>query len=580
MSRSLSLPGLVADLANAQGPLETGFKAAGTELERASLALGSITGNFDALVAELRSTALTTATRDLELVGNRVQGMTVTTKAERQLLERLLGSLGQIASNLATMTSVIRTVGALTVNAKICAAAIQDGAGDFSGFIAEITRLFGVSRQSLVVFGTEVERIRTELQAALATQDSFEKEGAEAMQAIPAWMADSVTAVARRRDAGLRTSLIVQQRVQHAGQRTGEAIMALQIADSTRQRIEHVQDVLRKLDGVLAQGEAALTPEGGRHEILSNHICRLQAAQLRDAAAEFEQQTQRLTSALQALATDAGHICVLGTDINGGSSEGPGGFLGELERVVGQASRLLRGVEAGQAKADAMAQHVASAVGRLVGHIDTVRGLESDLRLMSLNMTFKSGRLGDQGRTLYSIAQEIRNCADQTTRISALIMDDLTSVTTLANSHLQQERHGGEGAAPLDGMMAEAMANLGAAGRSITEAIGALEQHGQVAAAALAAAARLTTAGNVEGILRRVAGRLDDLAKGGPVTPADLLTIKDELARVLSAKYSMASQRRVEARMTGQPVDALDIAPAPQRAPSQPAAAVLDDILF
>jgi len=543
MTPPAGLTAIAQDLRLAHAPLEADFSAAGRQLERAAGSLGGLGRCFEALEDQLRGPQLHGAIEQLQQASGQVRGIDAVLRAERQALEHMGGQLGAIGAALGRLDGTVRAVGMLTVSAKVCASGLAETREDFSAFTSEIARLFDLSRRSLEGFQHAVLRLQEEVRGGLARQDGFARTQADALQGIPGWLADSVAAVDRRLQAGAEASAEVRLRSAAIARRVAESVMALQIADTTRQRVEHVEHAVSALAGhnmPAAPVDAAL--------VLAQ-VCHLQSALLQDAARDHAQQGERADAALRGMAADARAICQLGAEAYG-AGERRGSLLGPLEATVRQALALLREFRVAQAEVDTMSRGIASAVAQLVRHIATVRGLETDLRLMSLNMTLKSGRLHDAGRTLHTIARELRSCADQTTQIVAQIADDLTSVTALAQDRASRGRSAEEAALDqLDQLIGGAMERLEDTGQQIGLALATLEDEGGGAATALAAAAAALTATDLPGTLRDAARRLLELAGGQPPDEATLERIRPLLPA--GASYTMDSERQVQARLGG-----------------------------
>ncbi|MCQ4159447.1 hypothetical protein NON00_05855 [Roseomonas sp. GC11] len=547
-------------------PLERSFSLAGQDLERAATALGGLVNCFEGLEQDLRGPALVTALAQLDQAADSVRNIDGIIRAERQVLDRIFALLQAIAGHLGHLDGTVRAVGMLTVTAKVCASGLGALGEDFSAFTREITRLFDLSRTSLAEFLQVVTRLQEKLQAGLSRQDNFARQQGDAIQNIPATLSQSTAALQQRMQAGAAASGEVRARSAAMAQAVSEAIMALQVADATRQRIQHVEEVIGGLPSLLS-GPAM--PEADR-PLVRAHVCHLQAALLRHAAEEYEAHAGRVDGALDRLSQEARAVLQIGTEAYGQGGERRGNFLAAVETSVRHALGLVRDFRTAQAEVAAVAQDITASVLQLSEHIGLVRALETDLRLMSLNMTLKSGRLHDAGRTLHTIARELRSCADQTTQIVGLITRDLTSVTELAQNHAQRGQTAEERAlADLNTLMAGAMDALGGVGRQIGTALASLEQGGSGAAGALAQARERLAAAGIAAILHRVAGELDGQAGGGSLSEEELSRIRPLLPASLSSRYTMESERAVQARLSGQTA-------YPTPAPTN----TLEDILF
>jgi hypothetical protein len=506
---------IATSLRGLRAPLERGTGRAGQQLEQAIQALDGLGGCFQALESELHGAAHAAAIGQLEHASTALRGIDGLIRAERQALEQMQGQLLAIGGSLGQLDATVRAVGMLTVTAKVCASGLGAMGEDFSAFTSEIARLFDLSRRSLEGFQQAVLRLQEDLQGGLARQATFARQQADAIQSVPAALAEGVAAVSRRLRAGAEAAGALREQTEALGRQTAETILALRSEDSVLEPLEQVGQALLALPPVLER-EAMTVEQRG---IIAADSCHRQSARLLGVAEMQEVWWLRLAESLRALAAEARRIATAGAEACG-AAERRGGMLGMLEPQLRQATVLLRDFRAAQAEVEGVARGIATAVAQLVAHISTVRGLETDLRLMSLNMTLKSGRLHDAGRTLHTIARELRTCADQTTQIVSQITRDLSSVTALAQEHAQRGRLAEEVELEgLDGVMSGAMASLGGAGRQMSQARSTLEEGGGTAVTALEAALAALAEAGIAPALRDLSRRL--VASVGERVPSE-----------------------------------------------------------
>jgi methyl-accepting chemotaxis protein len=341
--------------------------------------------------------------------------------------------------------------------------------------------------------------------------------------------------------------------------------MALQIGDATRQRIEHVGEALGLLHALLAAPSAAATAKDAwwnslgenEHNIVIAEVCRLQAAQLSHAAQEFETEVAHIVAALRGLSGDAGAILRLGSEAYGTSNQRRATFLGDLEENVTRALTLLRDFRGAHDRANRFAGSVHDSVMRSSEHIETVRSLEVDLRLLGLNMTLKCNRLGEPGRALSTIAQELRDCADRTTDDARIVMSGLDSITKIAD----QMRAGGQAGAvedfgAVEDMMTRSVHHFGEAGQDVAKALVSLARDGEVVAKLLdETAARINFGDEICRVLRQGAAELDRIGRNadnniGDHAPAQRL--KDEIQSKFGRRYTMESERAIHQQLSGE----------------------------
>jgi hypothetical protein len=580
----------IAGVIRSACPLTEGqFVDLGARLESSIGVLGKLTNTFDKLSSELKSENLQHATRDLSRIASQVSALADAHSGERGSFERLTKLTVVIEGRVTRMGKAVKGVGMLAMNAKIAAANIGNSGVDFMTFATEIARTLKLAEASLGRFDGELTNVGEILRAANVSESAFEARQTEAVRTIPARLAASLSSIAAQSKRAIAAATAVGDRSKQMGGRIGSAVMALQIGDITRQRIEHVEYALNILNDILAPGgggrdehsDCRALSEPQRQSLIATGL-RLQAAQLTDTADEFDREVGQIQSALEQLAADAREILRLGSDAYGASDKKRGTFLLELEEEVGQVDELLNGFRDARSAADHVAASVSQATASLVSQISTVRSLEADIRIMGLNTTLKCGRLGNLGRPLSVIAQELRVYANQIASEASAVMTDLDGIVATAGSLSggEQQRRTADIAAVAE-IMAISVSRLGSAGESLASALATLERDSDVVAGLLEnTVTQITSHREIGGALRQAAGDLARVVPQIDPTIAYPAAQADRIFELMARSYTMARERVVHDRHHHSPGGKSAAAAAPLLKPPAAAEASLDEFLF
>ena len=370
----------------------------------------------------------------------------------------------------------------------------------------------------------------------------------------------------------------------------GIAVTALQIGDTTRQRIEHVEyaiDVLQVMLGGRTQNKHKQPPvrlpsDLGQAECtaITGAVAGLQARQLTDTADELDGQLKRILAVLTALTRDAREMAGLGHKAYGASGLEGGTFLDDLRDKVGQANDLLDALTAAQHDADEVVQSVLTAATSLSGHMKSIQSLEADIRLMGLNTTLKSSRLGNEGRSLTVIAQELRGCSNITAAEAETIMQLLDAVTATGTrlSARETARQSNE-TREIAEIMRHSIEQMNGVADSLTAALATLSQDSETVVTLLDQTLADVTAHQAIGeTLRASAAALADIASQPPVGGSRVADIVDDLQAALFKTYTMSRERDIHGRIFRN--NAVNIPDAPATAQPAAAEAALEDMLF
>ncbi|HWA61713.1 MAG TPA: hypothetical protein VG939_10075, partial [Caulobacteraceae bacterium] len=466
---------IAAKVLEASKQIEGRFLETGDALGQAVETLRGLVGDCAQLVEALDSPDLTAASRDLERVARDVTGLGEVQDGRRELLARMTALAQTIDQRLSHAEEALRPATVLAINAKIEAARLGPAGVDFIDFSNELSRSLKEARVTLGQVGGEIAALGGQLQTVLQRGADLDRLKSDALRRVPARIADSVAAIAARGREAASAAAAVGERSDRIGQQIGVSVMALQIGDATRQRAEHVEFALT-LARHIAAGEAvdgeafAGLAQDARERLLAD-CCALQAIQLVDTADELDREAGQILASLRGLAGNAREVARIGADLYG-ADQGARTFLHDLEAGVAGARTLFDALDAARRSADEVTASASTAASQLVGRIDAFRDLESDVRQLALNAFLKCVRLGQQGRTLSIIAQELQGCADRTTAETGAVTSELRTMLNLA-SDLAVEAGGG-GTAAMAEVMTEAADRLARSGTRVSETLRSL----------------------------------------------------------------------------------------------------------
>ena len=584
--------GQVADRLGSLGGLaERHFSAIGHSLEQAVGVLGALTATFQALLGDLRGAELAESERDLAAVATRVGELSDIARADVATLRQLADIVTTIDGRIARMHAVLEEVDILAMNARLLAATMGDVGTGFLPFAAEIRRSAATARGGLDLLYRELVGARQHLQAAGQASETFVGQHAGTMRAITGRLAASVASIEARVTRSGDAAAVVGTRSEQIRSQVAAAIMALQLGDITRQRIEHMQGACEILSQQAAcQGagkEASIRPTGGRQGSRplgrpggrqgADHGadrrgqqaappalgCRLVAAQLLDTAEELERGAACIVAQLHKLAADAGDIAREGNQAYGASGGEAGSFLDELEADAQQAQTLLGHLGVAHAAVNPRVAAVLQAADALVGHVAMIRSVEADIHIMGINTSLRCNRLGLVGRPLSVIAQAVRDCGRLTAQHAAAVLDALqrllTDAGTLAAANAAS---GADAIGTVAQRMTEAVHLLGDTGQRMRLALAGLAGDGEAVVRLLHAAVEgFAVQHEIGAVLREAAADCNRQAEQA----ADQAVPEAMLARI-AATYTMARERMVHARLAplegGHPGDAASPASA------------------
>ncbi|MDY0884408.1 hypothetical protein SMD27_16310 [Dongia soli] len=274
--------------------IEGTFVDIGGRLEGAMEILDRLGATFTRLQHELESEDLRTATRDMGKVAERISALANTSDDALEVLKGIAGMATAIDGRISQMRKAIKAVDVLAVNAKIAAAHISAAGEEFASFADEIGGALKVAQLNLDNFSQELAQLADIVRSAVTEQGSLRQRQAEAAFTVPRALSQSVDTIAARRQQAATTAASIQRKSAEVGRQIGVAVMALQIGDTTRQRIEHVEyaiGICKNFDkpDLIRQHIPNLAKlSNSERDLLIAAGCQLQDEQLLDTAKELD----------------------------------------------------------------------------------------------------------------------------------------------------------------------------------------------------------------------------------------------------------------------------------------------------
>jgi hypothetical protein len=500
-------------------------------------------------------------------------GSRVTALADRYTSDQTgLASVGDAAARISgsadRLKAIVAEVHALGVSAKIEAAQLSVAGVDFTVFTSEIGRLATLAEEGLGGLTGRLNGVGTLIRAAAAEGTAFERDHRQDLLEVGKRLDKALAVTSEEQHHVAKAMSAIGKRSQSVGKSVADAVVALQINDITRQRFEHVEHALTAAREIVVAGtDRSIEQDDSRRMVAA--ICLLQATQLAKAGQDFEGEVDRLIASLRALALEVQAIRQDSATISAQDSAAGGSLVGKLDAELTTVRTLLHHYGEASAGLSDLVATVSQAAGEMGQHVDAVHSIDADLQVMGLNATFKCGRLGNDGRALSVIAQQLRSCAGRTGELAKQLGQGLSRMVETAQSLAS----GGNGVDGLEASMSTSAATLGQIGHEFDRSLAAVDEAGNRAVALLNETIdEISKFQTLQAAVTRVVARLNALAKGVDI---DLRSVDAEMEKrifsLLRERYTMASEREIHALLGG-------------HAPAAPAVSGsgddIDDILF
>lgn len=565
---------IIAGLARPRNAIEAAFLDVGDVLSRSAGLLDTVSATFEALPRDLERPEVAMASAQLTRVGTQAGEISDSFAREQHDITRLVEVVGKASWPIADLRKTIRMMGIVAVNARVVAATVTT-LSDAEVFTADISALASSATSTIADFGLSYDRLQQDVRNAAAARDHFEKAQSGTLSQLAAKIAASLEAVALHRQnttAGGAETLALSRAI---AKRVMAAVMALQVGDATRQRVEHIEATLALTAGISHPAMAALAD--------------LAAAQLRDTIATLDDDVATAEQSLTALARDAAAITARGQHVYGADSQG-NLALSRLNQDMRQAIDVLQQCERDRRQLGTVAGQVERTVDTLLVQVAAVQEIGANMQLVSLNAAIRCAHLGPQGAALNVIATQLRDLTGETVRAAAAAATELTQAAELALAF--GSASGAEASrqmAQLEQNAADGLKTMDAVEKGIGDALALLQQAGAEVAGLLGhASAGFSNHQAISEALSDAHIQITSLGDGKPPAAPASAELAGLLGRVRNI-YTMQIERQLHDHMWGHPAaaqtparvwsgndDAL-AAPAPPPADAQ---VFDDDVLF
>jgi hypothetical protein len=530
---------LAGRLASARGVIEGKFLDLGVTLEKSVEVVGGLIGSLDQLTSLFNAKAVDTATEKLSEAAAALSGLAGSRTGHRERCHGLARTSRALGVHIADMQQALRYLRVFAVNIKVTAGTVPGAFVEFEEFAREIYDAIAEGRVQLDEFGRDLDSLGALIGTALSHENDLDDRCAEVLPAVPLQLAADAVTLAEHHKRVAAVAAEVGAIARGLQGKVGMALCGLQIGDTARQRVEHVETSLEILARRRGAGEANAAADALVLAMLSD--------QLEDTAESFDREVDKIALSLAGVADDARSLLQLKDAARGSGGRGDKtGDIARLEASLGQAMSLVQEMGAAEAAALEVGRTAETTAVGLAQRINSIRTIKASIHSMALNANLKCGRLGDAGRPLSVVAVELRQYADA---LGDTAGQAETILVELGGGFETAAEAGGGGSAEVGALLETAAAPIREAESKVGAELAEMAIQGDAVIQVLnQATARLNFQGEVSGVLTAAADGLRP-ADPGAVTDLDeaATAALTEVMAEIGKLYTMARERQIHA---------------------------------
>ncbi len=386
-----STPSISVRLEQVRAKLEDRFMRVGSTM---ALALEGVEALIKAIERLHSALGEDTAAANLALraAAGELLGLPPIQADRRIAFEALVLQSRKLAINVDQMHTLLRYLRAFAMTLKVTAAS----APTFDGFAQELIDRIALGAEKLVQFSARQADLDAQLTRALDLARALDGDCDRLLPSVAANLEASASALHHHNEEISGIALEVSALSQQIRMKVCNALIALQIGDNTRQRIEHVQFGLSLLDQAGGADDTGARSAGA--------IGRLLQLQLTDLTEVFATEAQRVSQNLSGLMEDANEILRLKTALGEGHNAA---FLRHLASDVGDADTVIGRVSVVNQEAAQSGRTAISIAETLIANVDVIQSVKTEIRFMALNTNVRCAQMGPSGQPVAVIGSEL-----------------------------------------------------------------------------------------------------------------------------------------------------------------------------
>ncbi len=406
------------ELAPLASSLDARFLRAGTTLANAVEMIGRVIGGLDGVAAALDEKTAGVAVADLRHVAQELMALPIRQSERAERMASVVSIAHALNEHVMQMYRALRFLNIYSMNIKIAA----PGEDQFVGFVEDMTIKLNSAEQQLNGFLAQLKTLTASVAEVRQADRSLAAEGAKVVSVVPAQLAKDAGELSGylAKVATLAGKVAVIARSVQG--KVAVVLGALQVGDSTRQRLEHVVTALDLVDAHFEDG----VPDPA----VCGHVDRLLSAQLAATADDFGREAGAMLKSLSDLTPDIDMLRELIVEQDDG---GGGVFLTRLDQGVSDVERVTGTLRDANRRSEAMVGVIADTAAALSARLVNIRKIRANVQVIATNTGVLSWRMGPQGKAVSVIAAEVDGCASRLAAITGSVAEtigDLTCIET------------------------------------------------------------------------------------------------------------------------------------------------------
>jgi len=447
---------------------------------------------------------------------------------------------------LATTKNLLQTVGVLS---RIEGGRMKGSVVDLSSLSRDIDVLAGEVQQHLDRIEEDSSTLSGLLQTGVKELSRFEQQERTQAADLIRHTQEVLGPMIARSEALKVAARDIDEQYESFHRSTDKIVMSLQSEDIARQRLEHVQEAIRRVAASLDTGESVESCAG---------ILALQRSQLVSTRDLLADAIKTIQTGLQSLNPRIQELVSRTAELARQSDEDGSSFAAMIENGLETISTVFKQCSLSAKSVVSIVDSVVPSAEQMTSGAHALEEIESSIHLISLNATIKTAHLGSKGDAMGVIATEVYSIAQDIGVDTRAVLDGLCAISD-ALRKIRSEEAVSESSLIMNGdgdVVSNELSGLSESIRSssqeMTVGLNQVRQMAEELCAELGRGCELAV--QAEGIMEifdQQLRKFDEALEKLGYTDAMAAATTGERAGDLSALYSMESERKLHLEVFG-----------------------------
>ncbi|OPY84003.1 MAG: Methyl-accepting chemotaxis protein 2 [Syntrophorhabdus sp. PtaU1.Bin153] len=365
-------------------------------------------------------------------------------KVGSETIKDLRGMIQDLLSPVGHFKKIVKILRTLSISTKIESAQLNQEISGFVTLAEDVERLSLLIDSKSANIMTNARSLENVTGEALINVLRLEKRQEEQVRGILDNLKLSLRSLMENNESSSRGANLISTESEELSRHIGEVVASMQFHDITRQKIEHVQEVMEhlaaKLGGVKA-GYCEFGPDEKDTAGLAREVgdlCELQIAQLNDSKRQLVSAVGKMKDNLSRIFQKVSGMCRNIRGLAGVTDEVSASFFSDIEGDITSVIASLKESTAASQELVGTLEGLLRIVGDMSSFVNDIEEIGSEVELIALNARVKAAHTGAEGATLGVIAEAIQKLSFDANTHTSVISGFINKIAAAAEDLYQR----------------------------------------------------------------------------------------------------------------------------------------------